>query len=205
MKPKSFYIYIAAYLAILVPAPGRFVFGVTILLELSLLMLIGILVNYLIDKFDFKVFKSTFLLFVLISSTILYRQFFVLIQPEIALTLGFTFYLPTLSLFLIGFLFEDEKNTLKDSMQKYLHELIFFITSGLLFFLFRDLFGFGTFTFFGGKHQIYEKVLFNPNSIGILSFFASIPGAFFLEGIILYIHFLIKQKFKVLHNAEEQK
>ena len=174
MKQKSFYIYVAAYLAILIPAPGRFVFGITLLIELLILMFVGIFTHLLIEKLKLQPFKTIVLMFVLLTVTVLYRQIFIIFQPEIILTLGFTLYLPTLSLFLIGFLLD---------------------------FVIRDIFVYGTFTFFGPNHQIYEKILFPPDKIGIFTFFATIPGALFGEGIYLYLHFIIKQKIKVISNA----
>ena len=114
-------------------------------------------------------------------------------------------YLPTLSLFLIGFLLDEANKSLKENLLLLLKELIFFILSGLVYFLIRDIFGYGTFTFFGPNHQIYEKILFTPDKIGIFTFFATIPGALFGEGIYLYLHFVIKQKIKVISNAEVQK
>lgn len=205
MKQKSFYIYVAAYLAILIPAPGRFVFGITLLIELLLLMFVGIFTSLLIEKLKLQPFKTIVLMFVLLTVTVLYRQIFIIFQPEIILTLGFTLYLPTLSLFLIGFLLDEANKSLKENLLLLLKELIFFILSGLVYFLIRDIFGYGTFTFFGPNHQIYEKILFPPDKIGIFTFFATIPGALFGEGIYLYLHFVIKQKIKVISNAEVQK
>ncbi|MCR4741464.1 MAG: hypothetical protein K5866_01125 [Treponema sp.] len=205
MKQKSFYIYVAAYLAILIPAPGRFVFGLTLLLELIILMFIGIFTNLLIEKLKLQPFKTIVLMFILLSVTVLYRQIFIMFQPEIILTLGFTLYLPTLSLFLIGFLLDEANKSLKENLLYFLKELVFFILAGLIYFLIRDIFGYGTFTFFGAKHHIFEKIILPPEKIGVFSFFATIPGALFLEGIFLYLHFLIKQKFKVISNAEVQK
>ena len=42
MKRRSFYVFLAASLAMLIPAPGRFVYGGFLILELNLLMLIKI-------------------------------------------------------------------------------------------------------------------------------------------------------------------
>ena len=50
MKRRSVYLLIATILAILVPSPGRFVYGVTLVIELNLLMLIGTLSVSLIKK-----------------------------------------------------------------------------------------------------------------------------------------------------------
>lgn len=204
MRSKSIYIYIAAFLAILLPVPGRFVYGITLLFELAILMLLGIFINLLIDKIKMPEFRTVIMMYCLIALTILYRQIFVILQPEIALTLGFTFFLPTLSLFLIGNLFNDDTISLKDRLFSYLIDLLIFIIFGVLFFLLRDILGFGTFTFFGKKHQIYEVIIFDASKIGVFDFFATIPGALFVEGMLLSIFVSIRQKFKILKNSEAQ-
>ena len=79
-----------------------------------------------------------------------------------------------------------------------------FLILGLLFFLLRDIAGYGTFTFFGKNHMLYEKILLNTESIGIFSFIASIPGALILSGLLLFVYMLISKKFKILKNMEQQ-
>lgn len=204
MRKKSIYIYIAAFFTILLPVPGRFVYGFTMLFELAFLMLAGIFINLLIEKIKMAEFKTVILMYCIIALTILFRQIIVLLQPEIALTLGFTFYLPPLSLFLIGFLFNQEERSLKQELFDYLYYVLLFIGLGLLFFIIRDILGFGSFTFFGKKHQIYEAILFDVDKISFFDFFATIPGALFVEGIFLYIFVTIRQKFKVIKNSEVQ-
>ena len=50
MKQNKSFMYIASFLALTIPAPGRFVFGLTIILELFLLEIMGILINSLVTK-----------------------------------------------------------------------------------------------------------------------------------------------------------
>ena len=45
MKRRSIYVFVSTALAMLVPAPGRFVYGLVLVLQMNLLMLIGILTN----------------------------------------------------------------------------------------------------------------------------------------------------------------
>ncbi len=201
---KSLFIFIAAYLAILIPSPGRFVFGVVIMLELFLLTIVGTLINSLITKMKLEEVRTVILMLILICFTIFYRQIIVILYPEIALILGFTFYLPTVSLFLVGYLFTNEKKTLGEHLKHNTLRVLVFIVTGLLFFLFRDIAAYGTFTFFGKNHQIYEKVLLNTESVGIFTFFASIPGALMLAGIILFIDICIRRKFMIIRNSEVQ-
>lgn len=201
---KSLFIYIAAYLAILIPSPGRFVFGVVIMLELFLLVVTGTLINSFVKKIKMDELNTIIIMLVLVCFAILYRQIIAILYPEIALVLGFVMYLPPVSLFLVGYIFTDMELPLGERMKSNVLDVSIFVISGLLFFLFRDIAGYGTFTFFGSNHQIYEKVLLNSDGVGIFTFFASIPGAMMLAGLILFTHICIRNKFQILKNSEVQ-
>lgn len=205
MKQKVYYISSAAYLAILIPLPGRFVYGITLMFELLLLSFIGILTNSLINKLKLNELKSPLLMIFLISFSILYRQIIILLYPEIALTLGYYIFLPAVSLFLFNNILENSEIPLSEKIKNNTFLTFLYCISGVLFFLFRDLAGYGTFTFFGKNHQIFEKVILNPNGVGIFSFFATIPGALILSGLLLFFQIVCNKKFKIIKNAEAQK
>lgn len=205
MKQKSIFTYLAAYLVLLIPTPGRFVYGMTLMLELVVLMFLGTLISIAIDKLKLKELKTVIILFSMLVIAVIYRQIFIMLQPEIVLTLGFTLYLVPISTFLISFLFKPHNFENKEFIVKSTWRSVKFALCGLIFFLIRDILGFGTFTFFGPKHQIFEKVLFNENSVGILSFLATIPGALLLSSLITYFHLTIKKKFTILDNVSKVK
>lgn len=202
MNNKSFNVFIATYMAILIPLPGRFVFGITLLIELLLLAIVGTLINSLINLLNLKEIKSFLIVLTLFAFSILLRQILVLAYPEIALTLGYFIYLPTASLLLYHFLFANPMDSLKDRLLDNIIKISIFSISGVLFSLLRDIAGYGTFTFFGKNHQIFEKVLFNRQGAGIFSFIASIPGALVIAGIFLFAQLVLKNRIRILKNAE---
>lgn len=202
MDQKTFNISIAAYLAILIPLPGRFIFGITLFIELILLAIVGTLILSLIKKLKLEEIKSFIVMISLVSFSILYRQILVITYSEIALTLGYYVFLPAVSILLLNFIFYSSETKLSLKLQSNIKNILIFSTFGLLFCLFRDIAGYGTFTFFGKNHQIFEKVLFNRSEAGIFSFVASIPGALVLSGILLFIQVVIKNKLRILRNAE---
>lgn len=201
---KSLFVYIAAYLAILIPCPGRFVFGFVIMLELLLLSVIGTLINSLVNKLKMEELKTIILMLVMICFAMFYRQVFAALYPEIALILGFVFYLPPVSLFLIGYVFTEMDKSLGHRLKSNILHVLIFIGTGILFFLFRDIAGYGTFTFFGKGHQIFEKTILSTEGVGIFTFLASIPGAMVLAGISLFIHICVRNKFNIIKNSEVQ-
>ena len=205
MKRRSVYLLIATILAILVPSPGRFVYGVTLVIELNLLMLIGTLSVSLIKKMKLEEINSLIVLILIIGSTILYRQFMIIFQPEIMLTLGFIIYLMPVSFFVIGYVFSNNELPLKERIQVNMIHILTFSLYALIFFLLRDIFGYGTFTFFGKNHQIYEKVIISSQQLGFFSIFASIPGAMILSSILLFIHIYVRNKIAIIKRAEVKK
>lgn len=203
MKKKSLFAFIVAMQALLIPVPGRFVFGITLILELNIVMVLGTLVCALIKKLKLENLKSTILLFMNISISILFKQILAIFQAEVVLTLGFLIYIPAVSLFIISYIHENSDLPLKEALViNQLHAVSFSIFS-LFYFLFKDLVGFGTFTFYGANHQIFEKVIINKDSIGLSAFLASIPGSFLLSAVIIYILLFIKNKFKIISKQGE--
>lgn len=203
MKKKSLFAFIVAMQALLIPVPGRFVFGLTLILELNLVMVLGTLSCFLMKLLKLENLKSTLLLFINISISILFKQILGIFQAEVVLTLGFLIYIPAVSLFIIGYMYESTELSLKEALiSNQLHAASFSIFA-IIYFLVKDLIGFGTFTFYGSNHQIYEKVIINKDSIGLSTFIASIPGSFLLSAIIIYILLFIRNKFTIISQQGE--
>ena len=207
MKRRSVYFLIASILAMLVPSPGRFVFGLTLVLELNLLMLISTLTISLVKKLKLEELTTVMLLIVIIASTIFFRQIMIIFQTEIILTLGYLIYLMPISVFLIGYVFNEMDKPLKERLKFNMVHIMTFSVYALLFFLLRDIAGYGTFTFFGSNNQIYEKVIIPEERIGVFTIFASIPGALILSSVLLFIHIYVRNKFAMIRNiiGEESK
>ena len=205
MKQKKSFMYIASFLALTIAPTGRFVFGLTLVLELFLLEVLGILINSLVTKLKFEEIRTYFVMFFMIAITLLFRQILVLTYTEVALILGFYLYFPTVSVFLTHTLFSDQEEPLAVRLKTNLLSTLVFSIIILSFYLFRDIAGYGTFTFFGKNHRIFEKVLFNPDNVGIFTFFATIPGALVLTGIIIYVFLYIRNKFRIISSKGEKK
>lgn len=204
MKKYSTYMFIAAFLSIIIPTPGRFVYGFTILLELFLFTIIGTVFNSLFPKLKINELKTFLLLMTLITLSILYRQIFIIVQTEVAFILGFLFYIPPLSLFLITILIEDSNESFINQLKQNLKLSAIFCISGLLLFLFRDIISFGTITFYGKNHMIFEKIIFDSDITMLFSFCASIPGILILSGSVLLIIKIVKTKITSIQNLERQ-
>lgn len=205
MKDKSLFVYIAAFCAILIPAPGRFVYGLALMFELILLVVTGTLATSLVKKIKLEELRSVIIMLILISTTILYRQLYVYLQTEIALTLGFIFFIPPVSIFMIEILFNQDERPLQKKLVNNLIKVLLFSLFGMIMFIFRDIAGYGTLTWFGSNHQIREIILLNPEAVGIFEFFASIPGAFLICGIFMFTFLVVSNKLQIIENAEGKK
>lgn len=205
MKQKKSLMYIASFLALTIPSTGRFVYGLTLVIELLILEILGILLNSLVTKIKLNQIRTYFVSFFIIAITLFYRQILVLTYTEIALTLGFLLYFPSVSVFLTHTLFSDIEKPLAERLKKNILNVLIFSLFILVFFLFRDIAGYGTFTFFGKNHRIYEKVLFSPDKIGIFTFFASIPGALVLTSLTIYLFLYVRNKFRIISSKGEKK
>ena len=188
MKRKSTYVFLAAALMMLVLDPGRFVYGFVLVIELNFIVLMGTLSVSLVKKLKLDEIQSVTVIFLMLASTVLYRQIIVLMQPEIVLTLGFLIYVIPLSFYSIGYVFADTEKKLSDRLKNNMIQSLMYSIFALLFFIIRDLLGYGTFTFFGTGHQIYEKVIIKADRTGLLSIIASVPGALIFSGVLLSIH-----------------
>ncbi|MBR5645622.1 MAG: hypothetical protein IKX23_03160 [Treponema sp.] len=202
MKRRSIYVFITAALAVLIPAPGRFVYGMTLVLEILFILLFGTLMNNLIRKLKLESMEKFLTLLFVVSGTILFRQIMILLQPEVVLNLGFMLYVAPVSLFTIGYLFAYPEYTLGSKMKFVFLHIITYTVFALCIFLIRDILGYGTFTFFGPEHQIMEIVIFPAEKVRLLSFLASIPGCFILCSCMLFIHVTFRYKYNIYRSAE---
>lgn len=202
MKKNNMFFYLTAYLALLIPAPGRFVYGFTLMTEVFLLSIIGGLSVLLIEKIKFDQLKSTLFILILVAFSILFRQILIIINSQVALTLGFVVFFTPVSLFILNILFTLKTEKFLVQFRHRIVKMLIFTLGGMMIFLIRDILGYGTFTFFGKNHFIYEKVLFDSNKIGVFSLLASIPGVLVILGIIYFLFIQFSKKFEILKNKE---
>ena len=205
MKKRSIYVLIATILSILVPAPGRFVYGMALVIELNFIMLLGTVIHSLIKKIKLEELNTLITLIILIVTTILYRQIMILICPEVMLTLGYMIFLMPISVFAFGYLFTGFEQPLVHRLKHNMLHVLTFSIFALLFFLIRDILGYGTFTFFGKGHQIFEKVIINAENLGFFSIIATIPGALMFASAFLFIHIFIRNKMEIVRRTEDDK
>lgn len=200
MTRKAISIYMAATCAIVIVAPGRFVCGIVIAIELICLMLFGLLLKSLLKKMNLEKIEQVLILSFVIFFTVFFKQILAQIMPVIALQLSFVIFLPSISTFTTVFLLEDSNMTLKESLSKNMPVALGFASYILFVSLLRDIIGFGTITLpAAGGH--FEAVIFSENRISFATFFATIPGSLVLNALLLSLYLCIEKKLQIVKKA----
>ena len=200
MTRKAISIYMAATCAIVIVAPGRFVCGIVIAIELICLMLLGLLLKSLLKKMNLEKIEQVLILSFVIFFTVFFKQILVQIMPVIALQLSFVIFLPSISTFTTVFLLEDNNMTLKESLSKNMPVALGFASYILFVSLLRDIIGFCTITLpAAGGH--FEAVIFSESRISFATFFATIPGSLVLNALLLSLYLCIEKKLQIVKKA----
>lgn len=193
MRKNELFLYLIISLSMLIPVPGRFAYGIVILLLFNILMLLGTLFRNAVHLWGLDDMEAVLLVSVLITISILYKQLLILVSPLMALSLGICIYMPALSSFLIGYLYEKENGSLSHQIIVNCKISVKFSLFALAIFLFRDICGYGTITF--PMHNGIFEIFINTHEKSIVSvFWASIPGAMILAAILVLLLAVIDDK-----------
>lgn len=202
MKRDYYFLYIILSLGLLVPVPGRLAYGIVLLFLLNIVLFAGVLFKQLIKIMKIEEFHSVLMAAFLIGICIIYKQLLILLSPVMALTLGFSIYIPAVSSFLLGYLGEQNDKTLKVEMLDSMTKSGKFSLYGFFFFFIRDVFGYGTITF-PMLNDVFIVNVFNVGTGYMGSFFASIPGALVLTAVFVVFLNFIKSKFEIVQLVED--
>lgn len=192
------YYYIASSLAILVPVPGRFAYGILVLFLFNIQMLLVSLLFHAVEHLNLQVLRNSIIAFALVAITVFYKQLLIIFCPTAALTLGFCIYLPALTSAVIEFFFTEYKKGVKIHALSTVKKSLTMSAFCLAVFLFRDIAGFGTITFPLWKKIAAVHLPFNPESASAGVFFATIPGCLVLISVLLSLYIVFCKKMKII-------
>lgn len=195
---KKLYYFIAANLAFLIPVPGRFAYAVIMMILFNIQIALTTLLFHAVHHLDLAHVRNVILSLTIIALGIFYKQMIVLVYPTAALTLGFCIFLPSLVSVIIEFFFLDYKRGLKAHIALNMRKSFVMTVFALLYFLFRDVIGYGTLTLPGWKKMV---VLHLPLTEGPGVFFATIPGSIVLMSVLLSAYLFAARKIRIFSNA----
>lgn len=202
MKKNELRAYIPLSLAMLVPVPGRFAYGIVMVFLLFSLITLGTLFREFVSRFFDDDLKNVLIAVVLVSVCILVKQLVTLYSPLIALVLGISFFMPGMTPFVLGNLFLKPRSSLGAELKSSFASCGIFSAFALLFFLARDILAYGTVSF-PSSGGIFEVTLLSPQLIPEAAFFwASLPGALVLLLLCIASFSAVLDKFEIIETSE---
>lgn len=198
---KKLYLYIAANLAFLIPVPGRFAYAVILLVLFNVLMATITLLFHAVHRMQLANMRNTVLTLAIVALGIFYKQLLIIVCPIAALTLGYCIFLPMLTSVIIEFFFLDYEHGLARHLAGNMRRSLALSLFMLLFFLFRDMLGYGTITLPGWKRLVVIHLPYNAEATGASVFLATIPGSLGLIAILLALYIFVANKFRIIENA----
>lgn len=202
MNRNIVFMYIAVSLVMLVPVPGRLYYGIPVIIVLNLLMVLTTLFSKFMDFFKFYTLKPICILLMLVGITIFARQLLILYSPMIALTMGFIIYMPAIAVLMLGRFFDNRGMQLKMALSGNIRESGFFSIYAFVFFLLRDIVGYGTISF-PIPSGIFKLELPTLSYFSPFTFWASIPGALVLSGLLLAALSFIRKYCGILERSAQ--
>lgn len=202
MNRNIVFMYIAVSLVMLVPVPGRLYYGIPVIMVLNLLMVLTTLFSKFMDFFKFYTLKPICILLMLVGITIFARQLLILYSPMIALTMGFIIYMPAIAVLMLGRFFDNRGMQLKMALSGNIRESGFFSIYAFVFFLLRDIVGYGTISF-PIPSGIFKLELPTLSYFSPFTFWASIPGALVLSGLLLAALSFIRKYCGILERSAQ--
>ena len=191
---KNIFTYLSILLMLLIAVPGRFAYGLCILLVLVMIFLCGSIFKKLLYKLGIQDLQVVLISIFLVAITVVFRQLLILFCPILALTMGYAVFMPALSAFLLNNLYEYKKNSSLE-MKASMRQVLYFCGWMLLIFLIRDVAGFGTITLPAYNDIVVIHIIKSvPSGVSAGTALASIPGSFFLIGIGIVISSMIRNR-----------
>lgn len=202
MNRNTVFMYIAVSLVMLVPVPGRLYYGVPVIIVLNLLMVLTTLFSKFMDYMKLYSLKPICILLMLVGITIFARQLLILYSPMTALTMGFILYMPAVAVLMLGRFFDNRGMHFKMALTGNMKESGFFSIYAFVFFLLRDIVGYGTISF-PIPSGIFKLELPTLSYFSPFTFWASIPGALVLSGLLLAALSFIRKYCGILERSAE--
>ncbi len=198
---KRIYYYIAANLAFLIPAPGRFAYALILVILFNIQMFTITMIFHGIYHLQLSNLRNAVLALSIIALGVFYKQLLAIVCPVAALTLGYCIFLPTLASVIIEFFFLNYEKGLKKHLVVNMKNSSFMSIFSLLFFLIRDILGYGTFTFPSWKKILVFHLPYDLNSTSASVFLATIPGSLVFIALIIAVYIFVANKIRIVMNS----
>ncbi|MCR5290046.1 MAG: hypothetical protein K6E51_08665 [Treponema sp.] len=185
-----------------VPVPGRFAFGVVLVISFNFIILFGTLFLHALYKLHQESLKTIILVPFLIGISVFVQQLLCLFFPYVIFALGILVFVPALSVFIISLFYLQPCTTIKSELTHNCVLTAFFSAVVLFYMLVRDILGYGTISF-PVPAGIKEFMLFDASMVPFTAFFASVPGILTTTVLCFVIATYCKNKLMIVSRAEK--
>jgi hypothetical protein len=179
---------LASCLAIILPVPGRIVFGIFVLIHFILTVMLTTLLSHAIRQLKMESLRLGIIALEITGFTVLYQQFLNAVCPLAAFTLGFAIYLPSISAVILTILSAQSFTSVKENLASKILESLHVSAFCIVMFILRDILGFGTVTLPVWKDIYVIKLPVFLKSVSFCSFFATVPGALIITVLSLFVY-----------------
>jgi hypothetical protein len=187
-------------LTMLIPVPGRFAYGILLVIVFNLVLISGTLFLDVVKKFANNNLQTVIMAAFLIGVSVFIRGIFIFLFPVIVLQLGVLLYFPALSVFVISAMHNKEEKDLKANLMQNIASGSIYSLLALLFMFFRDILGYGCISI-PVLNGIAEIRFINTAKIPVMCFFASLPGTITLSTVAVVVFIHILKKIEIMEHA----
>lgn len=203
MKKSELYVFLMLSLAMFVPIPGRLCYVTVLLVLMYLQTVLGILFRNFCARFVSEGLQNVISVVFIVFLTVLFRQAIIAFSPIVAFTLGICFYMPSISAFVLGNIYNKNEYTLTEHVVSVSIKSLVFSIYAVLFFLVREIFSYGTISLPKAGGILEIQVVQDTSKIFAGSILASVPGALFLIVFISSLIRFVLNKLEILDTSEE--
>ncbi len=204
MEKEAAFGFMLASFALVIPFPGRLAYGILLVILLNVQMVSITLFRRLVELVHLNDLLSVLTAAMLLCESIIFKQLLALYSPLMALSVSFIIYLPAVSSFIISRLRPSDAGLeVMGEVRGNLRQSLSFSAIALVFFLIRDVFGYGTLTLPGRKGLLCINILSQSEDAHVGVFLASIPGAILLVFIVFFLAWKLRRKFDLLGGASD--
>ena len=206
MEKDVSFSFMLASLALLVPFPGRLAYGLVLVLLLNIQLLSVSLFRKLVEAAGLDDLLSVLTAAMLVCESCVFKQLLSLFSPLMALTLSFVIYLPAVSSFVISHLRpQDRQLDLAEEVRRNMKSSLSFSGFALLFFLLRDIAGYGTVSFPGRRGLACIRLLPQGEGSHVGVFLATVPGAVLLVSVFFFAIWQVRRKLDSLGGSPDER
>ena len=186
--------FLCTALALTLPFPGRIAFGFISILHFNVCVILLTLILHAVKRLKLENIMIGICSMELIALTIFYKQVLIIFCPVVALTAGYSIYLPAMASVSVIIENKIRANSLKEDCLVKMKKSLGVSAFSFIIFVLRDIFGFSTITLPGWQNFFIVKLPVLIKNASFSSFLATLPGCLVLVVLAFFVYSKILEK-----------